>query len=263
MTSPNEQNHNPKSEQLDTANSAQRSATESMKNSILSSIEKGSVKMRPRWEFILRAVGMYLGLLVLAIGALYAISFVVFMLRQSGIFSAYSLGFNGFLTMLGSLSWFVLVVAVAFAILLVFTIRKYSFGYAWPFLYLAIGTIVIVLIGGVIIGDTSLHQQLQTVENHLPLAGGFYQKEFDNLPQNFTVGRITAVTSSGYTMEDSRYGQVTIIISPQTQLPAEQLKVGERIFVLGQRVNNTVRATAVSIATRDPRRDSDDMLPAI
>jgi hypothetical protein len=255
MQSPEEQLNNHKSEGQQHTEHQQHS----MKESVLASIQSGKVKMHPRWEFAMRAAAIYLGLLILVVGSLYAASFAVFMLRQSGLLSASHFGFEGLAILLGSLPWIIVVVAIIFALILLFTIRRYSFGYTWPFLYSALAIIVFVIIGGVIIGITPLHQQLESIENHLPLAGGFYQQEFENLPQNFTIGRIVTITSKGCTMEDKRYGQVAVIISPQTQLPASKLQVGERIIVLGQRMSSQVQANAIRVATGDAYPDGDDM----
>jgi len=255
MQSPEEQLNNQKPEGQHKPEEQQHS----MRESVLASIKSGKVKMHPRWEFALRAGALYLGLLILAIASLYAASFAVFMLRQSGLLSASHFGFEGLEILLGSLPWIIVAVAIIFALILLFTIRRYSFGYTWPFLYSALAIIVFVIIGGAIIGSTPLHQQLESMENNLPVAGGFYQREFDDLPQNFTIGRITAISSKGCTIEDKRYGQVAVAISKQTQLPASKLQIGERIIVLGQRTSNKVQASAISIATMDAYPDSDDM----
>jgi hypothetical protein len=261
MQSPEEQLNSHKSEGQQKPEEHQQTGHQqhSMRESVLASIESGKVKMHPRWEFALRAAALYLGLLILAIASLYAASFAVFMLRQSGLLSASHFGFEGLAILLGSLPWIIVAVAIIFALILLFTIRKYSFGYTWPFLYSALAIIVFVIIGGVVIGSTPLHQQLESMENNLPVAGGFYQREFDDLPQNFTIGRITAISSKGCTIEDKRYGQVAVTISASTQLPASKLQVGERIIVLGQRASNKVQASAISIATKDTYPDSDDI----
>jgi len=57
----------------------------SIKADVLKAIKDGQVKMRPKWQFITKAALLIVGVVLVALTILYLVSFIVFVLRQTGL----------------------------------------------------------------------------------------------------------------------------------------------------------------------------------
>ena len=101
----------------------------SIKNKVLEAIKSGQVKMRPRWYFILKTILVALGIVMIFLTLLYLISFIIFILRITGIWFAPAFGFEGYGIFLFSLPWLLVIISVLFAIILEVLVKRYSFAY--------------------------------------------------------------------------------------------------------------------------------------
>lgn len=220
---------------------------EQLKDAVLKAIESGQVKMRPKWQFVLRTVVLVLGIVLVALTTLFLASFIVFALRQTGVLFVPGFGREGFGAFFGSLPWVLLAVAVVFMILLEVLIRKYSFAYGRPLTYSAVGVVVIVLAGGVAIGYTSFHQNLfdRAERGNLPIGGPMYE-HFMQPQDNVTVGVITGLTNPGYKIRDRRGKIFTVKVTSQTKLPpGNDFTIGDNVVVLGSRHGDSIDAIGI------------------
>ena len=90
----------------------------SMKNDVLKAIQAGQVKMRPKWQFITKAALMVLGVVLAALATLYLVSFIVFILRQTGVLFVPAFGPGAFGVFFMSLPWLLILLAAVFDITL-------------------------------------------------------------------------------------------------------------------------------------------------
>ena len=219
-----------------------------LKDSILKAIEDGRVKMRPKWQFITKTALTILGVVLLALTVLYLVSFIVFVLWRSGVLYVPGFGFHSFGIFFLSLPWILILLAAVFMLLLEIFIRRYSFAYGRPFLYSALAVIFLGIVGGIIIGETPLHEKFfdEAENGRLPLAGPMYEY-FGQQPQNVTVGLITQITGNGYQVQSGDGDDVfSVVVTPQTQTPPpSSLKVGDIILILGPRHGNTILAQGI------------------
>ena len=148
-----------------------------MKDDVLKAIQGGQVKMRPKWQFITKAALMLLGVVLVALTTLYLVSFIVFILRQTGVLFVPAFGPGAFGVFFMSLPWLLIALAAIFMLLLEILIKRYSFAYGRPFLYSALAVIFLGIAGGIIIGETPLHERFfDAAENgQLPFAGPVYE----------------------------------------------------------------------------------------
>lgn len=221
----------------------------SIKNEILKAIEKGKVKMKPRWHFVLRAALLVVGAILLSLAILYLISFIFFVLHQTGIWFAPRLGFRGLGIFFMSLPWLLILVAMIFIIMLELIFKQNTFTYKKPLLYSTIGLVIFVLLGGLLISKTPFHRGLfdRARDNRLPFGGAIY-REFgiNRPPENFAIGMVTETNDFGYIIRDPREDIIRIIVNDQTEFPAgRDVIVNDHIMVIGQRNSNEVTAQLI------------------
>jgi hypothetical protein len=219
----------------------------SIKDNVLKVIESGRIKMRPKWQFVTQTVLLIVGTVLIALTTLYLGSFIVFVLRQNGAWFTPGFGFRGFGIFFSSLPLVLLALSLVFMILLEILVRRYSFAYSRPFLYSALGVILLVTIGGVVIGYTSLHQRLfdESENGHIPFGRPFY-RQFTEPRGDVTVGTITEITNNGCKISGPRDEIFSVIVNDQTQLPPDNnLNVGDNIVILGPREGSTISALGI------------------
>lgn len=222
---------------------------DSIKEDVLKAIHDGQVKMRPKWQFSTKATLMVFGMVLIAFTVLFLVSFIVFVLRQTGVLFEPGFGFSNLGVFFMSLPWVMILLAAVFMLLLEMIIKKYPFAYARPFLYSSLAVIFLGIIGGIIIGETPLHQRFfdEAENGQLPFAGPIYQ-HYGEQPQNVTVGTITQINSNGYQIllygdEDDIF---SVVVGPQTQVPPPgSLKEGDIIVILGPRQGSIIVASAI------------------
>ncbi|MBU3925378.1 hypothetical protein KJ854_05620 [Patescibacteria group bacterium] len=129
----------------------------SIKESILSVIKSGQVKMRPRWHFVLKTALAAFGVIILVLTVLYLASFIIFVLRQTGVLFVPAFGLQGWFAFFTNLPIFLIGLLIVFIIVLELLVRHYAFAYRRPLLYSAVGIFILVFAGVMVIENTSFH----------------------------------------------------------------------------------------------------------
>src|SRR3989344_96910 len=88
------------------------SAKQTLSEKILAEIKRGDLRMRPKWHFLLRAAILFFGTILLLLCLFYIVSFIIFVLRQSGAWFVPTFGVRGWLTVLAALPWFLILLAL-------------------------------------------------------------------------------------------------------------------------------------------------------
>ncbi len=219
-----------------------------IKNKILTAIESGKVKMRPRWHFVLQTSLIIVGIILVALALLFLASFIIFSLRHSGVWFAPAFGSRGLGIFLASLPWLLIWLSVVFVIILEILVKKYSFAYRQPLLYSALGLVLIITIGGIAVAQTPLHGGImrQTIEKHLPIAEPFYRGGGRLGPERIQAGSIKEITEDGFVLNSRRGDDLRIIITPATKFPSGyDLIEGDFIVVMGERDDDIIQALGI------------------
>ncbi len=235
---------------------------DSMRQNVLSAIESGQIKMRSKWKYVTSTALLTVGVLLIALSLLYLASFIVFILRETGVLFEPGFGLMGLGLFFASLPWILIILSIIFVFLLQIMIKRYSFVYGSPLLYSVLGILIIVIAGGISLGYSSLHQKLLPSENHLPFAGPFY-RQFNKRPDNLIFGVINKITDTGYKIFDPKAGEVEVIVSPQTQVPPEKLFTGNTILILGKKEGAIIKADSIRKLDQLPPPMEDDQMPPI
>ena len=218
----------------------------SLPEQILQVIHEGKVTMKPRWHFVLRTSLVAVGALLVSSAVLYLVSFIFFMLRQTGVWFVPAFGLSGWAHFLSALPWLLIGLALVFIAVLELLVRHYAFAYRRPLLVSVLVVMGLVLIGGFIVErSTPLHQKLyrQAEHNRLPLAGPMYrQYGYQRFP-DIRPGIILATSSRGCLVRDARGELFQVIVSPRTRLPlGADFNIGDRIIIFGPQHDGVIEA---------------------
>jgi hypothetical protein len=241
----------------------------SIRDNILKSIAAGQVTMKPKWHFVLRATLLVAGIILAVLALLYLISFIIFILHQTGTWFVPGFGISGISEFLISFPWMIVLVSAIFIVLLEILVRRYSFGYQKPLLYTTVGILALVTVGGFVVAATPLHRSLfdSAREEHLPFGGGFYKLFGTPHRDNVAIGSITEIKDdTEYMIQDRRDMIFEIIYNDDTDFPdGQDFNVGDSIAVFGNRNANTIQAVGIKrvMGTEPPpppHHDHDDFL---
>ena len=222
----------------------------SLREYVLGVIERGEVKMRPKWHFAFRAALYATGGIVLLLILIYLVSFIAFVLRQTGVLFEPSFGSRGWFAFFGSLPWILVLLSAAFIVILEILVRRYAFAYRRPLLYTALAIILIAIAGGTLVSQTRLHGRLfqYAREDRLPVpfAGRMYRGFGGQRFMDIHRGAILEVGEGGFVLDDVRGGTSSIAVSPMTRMPPDgPLSAGESVIIFGEREGEIIRAFGV------------------
>ncbi len=209
--------------------------------------------MRPRWHFMLQSVLAVTGGIFLGLSLLYLVSFIFFVLRQSGILFVPVLG-SGYWQLLVSLPWVLILLAVVFIVVLELLVRNFAFSYRRPLLYSVAGILLFVIVGGSLVAATSFHRRVfvSMERRHVPLAGAFYRAYERPLIRNLERGVITTTTNQGFVIVNQVGDVLTVIITPRTRLPlGADFSLGDQVVVFGERRGAAVPAFGIQEVSKD------------
>lgn len=283
-------NHHEHKKENEETKGRQGPSLESIRENVLHAIKDGEVTMRPRWYFVVKAILVGAGALLIFLGTIYLASFVIFVLYKTGIIYVPDFGLHGIMGFLFNLPWLLIFVAFVFAIFLEVLVQRYSFVYKKPLLYSVCGVLVLVVAGSVIVAATPLHSQFfkNSRERQLPFFPGqlYLQFGFEH-NKGIHRGVVTSVTDEGfYIKEDSdrmsgdRDPQmlastspnssatnsamavttsststdlIKIIVTPETRFPGGiGINVGDTVVVFGEEADNgMIKAFGVERVTND------------
>lgn len=211
----------------------------SLRKLIAEKIHSGELLMRPRWHFVLKGALLVAGVAVVLLFILYIISFVLFALRESGLWSVPAFGFSGVLLFLFSLPWVLLSATLVSIALLEILVRRFSFAYRKPFLYSLGGIIVIVFFGSAFVAQEEVHDRVWrfTEKRHIPLIDPLYRGYA--VPHMKGVHPLTVATTTkhGFMAMDRGGETLEVIVGSDTRFPAGfNFVLGDEVVVIGARV---------------------------
>ncbi len=222
-----------------------------IKEKVLEAIRGGKVEMRPRWRFVFEAVLLGTGAMLLGLVLLYLVSFILFMLRQTGIWFIPWLDSRGIVVFLQSLPWVLIILSVIFLIVLEVLVRRYSFAHRKPLLYSMLALLCIITIGGVAVAPWHGDLFDSAREDKLPILGGLYRNFGLERLEGIRKGRITEFSVDNFVMEDLRGITSTIFVTPSTHLVSRGgFKKGDMVVVFGDEMDNGIEADTVQEITK-------------
>lgn len=219
------------------------------KEQILKAVKDGLITQRPKWQFALHTAMMTTGMLVTFLLAIYLMSLISFVLHQSGAWFEPSFSGKGWLVLLRSLPWILIILTIIFIAIVEILFRHFSFAYQQPLIYTAFGIIAIVLFAGYLTSITSLHKNILSFfeNNKLPVADQIYQHYNHRPSERVYIGTITLINDDDYIIESQHDQELHIIISDLGREHPVNLDLGDTIVVFGTLNHGIITADSIRI----------------
>lgn len=126
---------------------------------VMKKINKGEVKMRPKWFFVLGSIALIAGVFGTFLMSSFLISLVSFSLRTHGPMGKYR-----FYELLTSFPWWALIFAVFGFVLGIWLLKKFDFSYKKNFVYIILIIAVAIVASGMITDKLELDRVWTTKE---------------------------------------------------------------------------------------------------
>jgi hypothetical protein len=219
---------------------------------VLDKIKSGEIKMTSRWYFGMQTVLLCIGGLVLFFFIVYLLSFIIFSLRATGLLFLPKFGFTGLRLLVGPFPWLLVLLIAALIIILELFAHQFYFIYHQPVTYSLFGIIAIVIITALVIGNTPFHAILfrSAQDRQLPIVGGFYRMYGAPMIHDVHHGIVSGINDQGLLIETPNSEELTILIAPD-QIVDNHIQEGDTIVVIGERIENIVRAWAIRKISED------------
>lgn len=213
----------------------------------MKAIEKGEVKMRPRWYFIVQATIFGAGALIIVGMVVYTVSLAVFVTEESGVYLAPRYGLEGWLLFARSVPWLLVLSACVLVGVLEMLARRFSFVYSRPLAYSFVGIVTAVGISGAIVANTPFHASLAELSrgHRVPFAREWYDHFDPEQVRGTYRGRIMMITGQGFILENRLGRTSTIMITTSTRLPNYVLQENDRVIVIGFGETSTISAWGI------------------
>jgi hypothetical protein len=220
-------------------------------NQVLCAIREGRVCMRPRWQFIFRAVLAIIGAVALVLAGIYLISFIIFVTRSNGVGYAPVLGPRGWKMLFLSLPWFLILISIVFVFGLEMLIRRYSFAYRRPVIYSFFGLLILIVGSSVIITSTSFHRRMAhspRIQIMAPFIHSFYS-DFKDAPISGVFRGVVSNFATNTLFFVNRNGNMQqVLITPGTTFVSNRFpSSSNRIVIFGAPSGTAIEADGIGI----------------
>ena len=226
-----------------------------IKEKLLEKIKAGEVSMVPKWHFVLKTILFLVGAVIVAIIAIYLLSFVLFTLHRTGVLFAPLYGWHGFMIFIVSSPWFLILLVGVFLISLYLLVTHFSFSYKRPLVYSMVGVVLVVIATASLIQQTTMHERVGRFvdERGVPGLAPMYRDVEADRPDGVVAGEIISVSETSIILETEKGKEVLVTITPETRMPRRgELQVGQEVFVFGD--HNGKEVIAYGIRSADGRR---------
>ncbi len=231
-----------------------------LENKIMSEVKSGRIKLRSKYVFLAKKVGLNSALLLSIVLSVLFFSLGLFYMKATDSLKYLSFGKDGLLAFLESFPYLLIITFTLFLLVAGYLITKIEGSYKKPFGYFAIGLIVFVLIFGSIIAYTDVSEYIeeQAFGNHMP--GIFFKPFIDGGIKSHDRGMAGRVyeTDSDYLIVETPRGFEKISLLEvhcqdvlQTTDCQDQFEIGQFIIAIGKRVDGIFVADEIKIANED------------
>lgn len=213
-----------------------------LKNKILNKIKEGKLKMKPSFYFILKFIGIIMGIVILSLIALFLVSFVIFSLRFYGALYLLHFGMRGIKLFIVALPRVLILIILIILFILELFMKNLAPIYRKPLLYSLLVLFIIMLIGGIILERTNFHY-------HLFRKTPWYSKILlPTLGINVWRGVIENISFNKIIIKDFLGKQYTVYINPFTKIfTRANLKIGDSVVIIGHRINDIIQAEEIRV----------------
>lgn len=205
-----------------------------LKEKLTAAAKRGELIMRPRWHFALKAALVAVGALLAAFALLSVVSFLVFWLRQTGVWFAPGFGARGWFGLMRNLPWIMVLLAAIFMVILEVLVRRFSFTYRRPLVYSVLGVVLLGVVGGALAAPIHRGVFLASRLEPPPVIGPLYRDLRGARLSDVRRGIVLERQPGFLVIEESSGATTTIIVTRKTRLPfGADFDAGDTVVVMG------------------------------
>ncbi len=218
-----------------------------LKDNLLASIKAGKIDMKPKWHFVLKSLFYVSGLLLSVLLGMYFFSFILFMLRESGLWWTPGFGFAGLVFFVIMSPWLLIAITLVFLVTVYLLARHFGHNYRHRATYTLIGVVLLVIGGASLIEYLAVHNRIRelTDSRHIPGLSPLYRESKYKHPSGITPGRITAMTDNILQISN-REGTYIVLLEDAKRPVTYTPTIGEHIMVFGTLIGtSTIKAKGI------------------
>ncbi len=210
-----------------------------IKERVLEQIRSRRVSMHSRTFFIMRTIAFIVLIILIGMLSSLLVSYIIFSLSASHHIFLLGFGLRGITTFAALFPWLFFIIDIFCIILAVRLIRMFRLGYQRPLLYFGLGIFILIVLVGVGISATPLHNQVLEYAEHgnVPFIDSYYEDLRKPLTEaGIYRGIITNVTEDTITLrhddfdhDDDDWQQVITV--PQALLQTNPISIGDEVFI--------------------------------
>ncbi len=216
---------------------------------IISKIEKGEVKMKPKSYFILRSILFVFSLLLLTLFLLYIGSLIMFVLRINDIFLLRGMGLKGVRAIFISFPWYLVFLSLFLITLVQFFSSRYPLIYRRPLLFSFIAILLFSILGSFLVEISSLHHYFfkKAQKQEMFMGGGIYRNLGDIDLDYRYFGIVLSIDGTDIVMKKDNEKNINVEITRETRgkRMLQNIRVGSQIVVIGEIDDDSIRAHAI------------------
>jgi len=212
-----------------------------LEEKIMSGIKSGQIKLRSKYIFLSKKLGLSGALSLSVILAIFFFNLILFYMKTTDNFIYLTFGKNGFLAFLESFPYLLVIVFLLFLLFTGYLITKTDWSYKKPFKYIMLMLIMIVLLVGGVLASTSFSQRIEK-QAFANRGTGLFLKPFlkrgMGLRDSGLVGEIDEIDENYLIINTPRgkqYLDLSHLLSQQISLEFEKR---EWIIAIGERKDN-------------------------
>lgn len=202
-----------------------------LSNQVMTGIDKGKIKMRPRWYFLIGSIVFGGGLILLLITSVILVDYVAFRLRTHGPFGYLLFGPYGLKPFLVTFPFVPLVLSIIAIGMGIYLFRRYDLSYKTNFTAISIAILIATVGGGFVLDFVGVNERLQNWEPTEQVLKERFHSD------TWVAGEIRIIDfkTRTITLSTPNSEEIIVLWNEQTMLPMGiQFSPGMRIRVVGE-----------------------------
>lgn len=202
--------------------------------SLLARIERGEVRAHSRTRFLAVTVLLTIAFAAALFGAVFLVSFAIFLLRISGAIVLPEFGVHGFRLLLSVMPWILVAIACMLAIAAAALARRVPAVYHRPVVLSTAAVFTLLTLLAVAVDHTPLHAALREQQRPLPILGSLYRMHRVDRLHVVRTGTVSEIGEAAFALTAPE-GTVVVRTTEATRLPNDRLiAVGDRVIAIGE-----------------------------
>ncbi len=216
---------------------------------IMKRIKDEGISFRSKYIFLAQKLGLGGGLALSLILAILFLNLAFFTMKVSGSLEFLSFGKIGILAFLESFPYHWILIGVAFFVVASMILSRYDISYRKPFNKLLAALLLLIFVAGTALALSGIDEAIEekVAQGKIPILRPFYGRRGE-IGRRGLVGEVVEIRNGNLVVESSEEEKVFIELTRNTLLPPESdLKVGDRIRVVGEWDGKIFRASALML----------------